>query len=110
MVVLGLILLTVCVLLVVGVAVSSGGPVDASVFDVGLSGVTVDGLFLAGVVLGALTLLALAMVLGGLARKRGKKRAARREVADARSEAETLADENARLQAELDRSDLSERR
>ncbi len=103
MVLLGALLLVLCVLLGVGVYLSNPDPVAAEVFGGRLPEVSLGGLFLLGAAVGLLTLLALGMVLGGAARKRRKKAALRQEVRSARGEQETLAEQNARLQAELER-------
>lgn len=104
MVVLGLILLVLATIVALGVALDNTGPADASAFGVSLDGVSVGGLFLLGMAVGALALLGLAMMLSGARRKRTKRVAAQREVSDVRGERESLAEENARLQAELERS------
>lgn len=103
MVLLGAILLVLCLVLGAGIALSNTEPVNAEAFGVSLSNVSLGGLFLAGVVLGALAVLALGMLLGGAARKRRKQAALKREVRNARGEQETLAERNARLEAELER-------
>jgi hypothetical protein len=102
-VLLGAILLVLCLALGAGIALSNTEPVTAEAFGVSLSNVSLGGLFLAGVVIGALAVLALGMLLGGAARKRRKSTALKREVRNARGEQETLAERNARLEAELER-------
>jgi uncharacterized protein HemX len=102
MVALGLVLLVLAALLTLGVVLSNTDPANAAAFGVSLSGVSLGGLFLVGVLTGALAMLGLGMFLGGAARKRHKRVAAKRDVRSARGEAETLAEENARLAAELD--------
>ena len=103
MVVVGAILLVLCVVLGVGLSLAQGGPVTAETFGVTLTGISVGTLFLLGLVVGVVGVLALGMVLSGAARKRRKKSALKREVRSAHSEQETLAEQNARLQAELER-------
>jgi H+/gluconate symporter-like permease len=98
MVVLGLVLLLICVVLGAGAALSNPEPASLDVFGVGLTGLTVGGLVLLGVAIGLVAMLALGMVLTGLARKRAK----RQKVKQVGRERETLAEENARLQAELE--------
>jgi uncharacterized integral membrane protein len=101
---LGLVLLVLCVLLVLGIVLNNDGPVQAEAFGVSLDNVSVGGLFLVGVGVGSLLMIALGLVLVGSARKRHKKVAAKREVNDVKGERESLAEENARLQAELERT------
>ena len=103
MVLLGAILLVLCLVLSAGVYFSNTDAITAEAFGVSLSNVTLGGFFLAGVVTGGLLLLALGMLLGGAARKRRKRTALKREVRTARGEQETLAERNARLEAELER-------
>lgn len=99
---LGLVLLVLAALLTLGVFLSNTDPANAAAFGVNLSGVSVGGLFLVGVVTGAVAALGLVMFLGGAARKRHKRVLAKREVRSARTEAEMLADENTRLAREVE--------
>lgn len=101
MVVLGLILLVLCLVLGAGIVLSNTDPSSAEAFGVSLTNVSIGGLFLLGASLGALAMLGLGLMLVGAARKRAKKLRLKREVQDVRSEQETLAEENARLQAQL---------
>ena len=103
MVLLGAILLVLCLVLSAGVFFSNTDPISAEAFGLSLSNVSLGGFFVAGVVTGALAVLALGMLLGGAARKRRKRTALKREVKTARGEQETLAERNARLEAELER-------
>ena len=103
MVVLGAILLVVCLALGAGIFLSNSDPVTAEAFGVSLSGLTLGGLFLTGIVLGALAVLGLGMMMGGAARKRRKHTAHKQDLRSARNEQETLAERNARLEAELER-------
>ena len=98
MVVLGLVLLLLCVLLGTGAALSNPEPASLDVFGFGITGLTVGGLVLLGVALGLVAMLALGLVLSGAARKRAK----RQQVKQVGRERETLAEENARLQRELE--------
>ena len=98
MVVLGLVLLLICLVLGVAAGTSNTDPATLEVFGFGITGLTVGGLVLLGVALGLVAMLALGLVLSGLARKRAK----RQRVKQVGRERETLADENARLQAELE--------
>ena len=104
MVALGLVLLVLCALVTLGIVFSNTDPANAAAFSVSLSGVSIGGLFLVGVVTGALAMLGLTLFLGGGLRKRHKRVEAKREVRAVRGEAETLAEENARLAAELETS------
>jgi len=102
MVALGLILLVLTGLLTAGVVLSNTDPVAASAFGVSLSNVSVGGLFLAGAVTGLLFGLALAMMLAASSRKRARRRGLKQQVQSVHSERESLAEENARLQSELE--------
>ena len=102
MVALGLVLLVLCLIVGAGVALENTDSVDAEAFGTSLSGLDVGGLFLLGAALGALAMLGLSLMLAGAARKRAKKKAIQREVHSVLGEQETLAEENARLQAELE--------
>ena len=101
MVAVGLVLLVLAVLVALGVVLPNTEEVQAEAFGVSLEGVSVGGLFLMGVVTGVVGALALGLVLGGLKRRRAKAVAHKRQVHSARSDAETLAEENARLQGAL---------
>ena len=103
MVVLGILLLVLVVAVAISVAVENDGSTDVSVFGQDVSGLTQGTLFLAGLVAGVLAALALGLVLAGLKRRRTKKLAYKRQVSAARSDADNLAEENARLQDELAR-------
>lgn len=102
MVALGLVLLVLCVLLAVGISLPNTETVSAEAFGVSLSNVSLGGLFLLGLATGALAMVGLSLILLGAARQRANKRAVKREVSTVRNEQETLAEENARLQAELE--------
>lgn len=104
MIVLGLLLLIAAVAVGAAVAVANTAATSLEGFGYSLSGLTLGGIFLVGMALGALALLGLLMLLGGARRRRAKRVAQRREVESVRSEQETLAEENARLQAELEQS------
>lgn len=101
-VVLGLLLLVACVAVGAAVAVANTSATAVEGFGYSLSGLTLGGVFLVAMGLGALAVLGLLMLLGGARRRRATRLAHRREVESARSEQETLAEENARLQAELE--------
>lgn len=103
MVIVGVVLLVLCLALAAAIGLSNPEPTTAEAFGVTLSGLSLSGLFLLGVALGALAMVALGLLMGGAARKRHKKTAAKREIRSARGESESLAQENARLQEELER-------
>ncbi|MEX2289938.1 MAG: hypothetical protein WD794_06385 [Mycobacteriales bacterium] len=102
MVVLGLILLLFCLVLSAGIALGNTEAITARAFGVSLADVSLSGLFLVGVALGAVAMVGLGLMLVGATRKRARKVALRREIRSARDEQESLAEENARLQAELE--------
>lgn len=104
MVAVGLVLLVLCALLAVGVVLSAGESVDADVFGVSLDRFSIGGLFLVGLIVGVIATIGLGLMLVGAARRRAKRAAAKREVRHVRDERESLAEENARLQAELQRT------
>ena len=103
MVVLGLLLLLAAGALTAGMALQNTDPVSASLSGQALSG-TVGGLFLAGVVTGAVAILGVLLMLSGLSRRRARRAGLKQQVREARVEKETLAEENARLQRELEAS------
>jgi uncharacterized integral membrane protein len=105
MIVLGLVLLVLCLAVGAVIALTNTDPVSAEALGYSLGDLSAGGLFLLGALVGALAMLGLALMAVGAARKRVKRRAARHEVRSARGEAETLAEQNARLQAELEQRD-----
>jgi hypothetical protein len=104
MVALGLVLLVLAALLTLGIVLSNTDPANAAAFGVTLSHVSIGGLFLVGVVTGAVAMLGLTLLLGGSVRQRNKRVAAKRQVRSATGEASTLQEENARLAAELEQT------
>jgi TRAP-type C4-dicarboxylate transport system permease large subunit len=102
MVALGLVLLVLAALLTLGIVLSNTDPANAAAFGVTLSHVSIGGLFLVGVVTGAVAMLGLTLLLGGSVRQRNKRVAAKRQVRSATGEASSLQEENARLAAELE--------
>ena len=103
MVVIGAVLLVLSVILAVGMFFPNvGTEASAEAFGVSLSNVSVGGLFLTGVVVGALAVVGLGLIVLGSSRKRHKNAARKRKVSSARGEQESLAEENARLQAQLE--------
>jgi len=107
MVALGLILIVLTGLLTAGVVLSNTDPVAASAFGVSLSNVSVGGLFLAGAVTGLLFGLALAMMLAASSRKRAHRRGLKQQAKSVHNERESLAEENSRLQSELEQQRMS---
>lgn len=104
MIVVGVVLLVLAVLATLGVSLFNRGEVmQAEVFGVSLDNVSVGGLFVAGVIAGVIGALGLGLMIAGSSRKRHKKTAVKREVKSVRGEASTLAEENARLQEQLER-------
>ncbi len=104
MVALGFVLLVLAGLLATGVVLTNREPADAEAFGVMLENLSVGGLFLIGMVVGVAAMLGLGLMLAGASRRRAKRIAVKREVRDVRGERESLAEENARLQAELERT------
>lgn len=105
MVAVGLVLLVLAVLVAAGIVLSNGDSVQADAFGVSLDNVSVGGLFLVGMVVGVVAMLGLGLMLIGAARRRSKRVAVKREVQDVRGERESLAEENARLQVELEQAE-----
>jgi hypothetical protein len=103
-VVLGLLLLVLSGLLTAGMVLQNTDPAAVSLYGHAVTGVTIGGLFAAGVVTGAVALLGLIMMLGGARRRRARRVGLKQEVRDVRVERETLAEENARLRRELETS------
>ena len=101
MIALGIVLLVLSGVFALGVALSNTSATQAEAFGVSLTNVTLGGLFLAGVVTGAVLLLGLTLLLAGTARKRHRRRALKAEVKGVRTERTGLAAENERLQEEL---------
>jgi uncharacterized protein HemX len=102
MVVLGLILLLASGALTAGIVLSNTNETAAEAFGVSLSNVSVGGLFLVGALTGLVFGLGLAILAAGAARKRARRRALTSQVKAVRNERETLAEENARLQNQLE--------
>lgn len=104
MVAIGFVLLVLSGFLAAGIVLNNREPVEAEAFGVSLDNASIGGLFLVGMVVGVIAMLGLAMMLSGAVRRRAKRVAVKREVRDVRDERETLAEENTRLQAELERA------
>ena len=101
MIALGIVLLVLSGVFALGVALSNTSATQAEAFGVSLTNVTLGGLFLAGVVTGAVLLLGLTLLLAGTARKRHRRRELKAEVKGVRTERTGLAAENERLQEQL---------
>ena len=99
MIVLGLLVLVLCLVAGAGIALANTDAVSAEAFGVSLSALSTGGLFLLGAALGALAVLGVVAIFLGASRKRTKRAEHQRK---AERERETLAEENARLQAELE--------
>jgi len=107
MVVLGLLLLLAAALLTAGLVLQNTDVVTATLSGHTFSG-TVGALFLAGAITGAVAILGVLMLLSGLGRRRTRRAGLKRQVRDARVEKESLAEENARLQRELEATRAAE--
>jgi membrane protein implicated in regulation of membrane protease activity len=107
MIVLGLLLLVAAGALTTDLVVKNTDPTTAAAFGQSVSHLTTGRLFLAGVVTGAIAVLGLMLIGAGASRRQTRRAGLKRQVRDARGERETLADENARLQAELDAAQQS---
>jgi hypothetical protein len=101
MVVLGLFLLVVAGVVTAAMVLQNTDASMASVFGQAVH-TTIGGLFLAGVVAGAVALLGLMLMLAGARRRRARRAGLKRQVREAHGERESLAEENARLQRELE--------
>ena len=107
MIVLGLLLLLASGALTADLVVKNTDPTAAAAFGHSVSNLTTGRLFLAGVVTGAIAVLGLLLIAAGASRRQTRRAGLKRQVRDARGERETLAEENARLQAELDTAQQS---
>jgi membrane protein implicated in regulation of membrane protease activity len=101
MIVLGLLLLLAAGALTAAVLMANTDVVLVAAFGQTTSTLTLGGLFLAGVITGAIAILGLTMILAGASRRRARRVGLKREMRDVRDERETLAEENARLRDEL---------
>jgi gas vesicle protein len=103
MVGLGLLLLLLSGGLAAAVALSNTDSTSAEAFGYSLANLTTGGLFLFGALTGLVFGLGLAMMIAGAGRRRTRRRGLKSQVKAVRSERESLAEENARLQEELER-------
>ena len=99
-IVLGAVLLVIAALFTLA-SVFNGADVDYRVLGLSIDHVSVGGLFLTGLITGAVAMFALSLLLGGSARRHRKGAERKRAVKNARGQAETLEQENARLRDEL---------
>jgi len=99
-IVLGAVLLVVAALFTLA-SVFNGADVDYKILNLSINHVSVGGLFLTGLVTGAVAMFALSLLLGGGARRRHKNVERKREVKSVRGQAETLEQENTRLREEI---------
>lgn len=104
MVAIGLLLVLVSGLLGAGVALSNTDPVSASAFGVSLSNVSVGGLFLVGAATGVVFMLGLVIAVTGAGRQRSKRRGIKAQAAAERDRRKSLAQENADLHEQLQRT------
>jgi len=103
MVALGLILLVLSGALAAVVALNNTDATSVSAYGYSLSNLNTGELFLVGEIPGLVFGLGLAMLIAGAGRRRARRRTLKSEVKAVRSERAELADENARLQEELER-------
>ena len=103
MVALGLILLLLAGALTAVVAINNTDATSIAAYGYSLTNLTTGGLFAFGALTGLVAGLGLAMMIAGAGRRRVRRRGLKSEVKAVRSERETLAEENARLQEELER-------
>jgi hypothetical protein len=101
-VVLGLLLLVLSGLLTAGMVLQNTDPAAVSLFGHAVTGLTIGGIFAAGIATGAVALLGLLMMLGGARRRRARRVGLKQQVREVRDERESLAEENARLKRELE--------
>jgi membrane protein implicated in regulation of membrane protease activity len=102
MVALGLLLLLASGLLTAALVVQSTDAVHVAALGQSVTGMTVGGLFLAGVITGAVAILGVMLLVAGAGRRRSRRTGLKRQVRDVRGEKETLAEENARLHRDLE--------
>ena len=103
MVALGLILLILAGALTAVVAINNTDATSIAAYGYSLTNLTTGGLFAFGALTGLVAGLGLAMMIAGAGRRRVRRRGLKSEVKAVRSERESLAEENARLQEELER-------
>jgi hypothetical protein len=100
---LGLILLVLSGALAAVVAINNTDAASVSAYGYSLSNLNTGQLFLFGALTGLVFGLGRALMIAGAGRRRTRRRTLKSEVKAVRTERESLADENARLQEELER-------
>lgn len=100
MVLLGLLLMLGCIALAVDAVVQNTAAMHAIAFNQPITNMSLGGLFIAGAVMGLVFALGLAMFTGGLGRA-SRRRRERRLARQSSAEAESLREENARLEEQL---------
>jgi hypothetical protein len=100
---LGLLLLVLSGALAAVVAINNTDATSVSAYGYSLSNLNTGQLFLFGAITGLVFGLGLALMIVGAGRHRARRRTLKSEVKAVRTERAELADENARLQEELDR-------
>jgi hypothetical protein len=101
MAILGLLLMAAAAVIGTEIVVSNTQFTNAEAFNRVVEGVTAGGFFLAGVIAGAVFLLGLALLLGGVGRGRRRRVSRREAVSEVSTTADTLAAENDSLRREL---------
>src|SRR3954454_2722832 len=101
MIPLGLLLVIAAGVVGVAVALDNTDPTTVAAFGQSYD-TTTTGVFLAGAVTGFVLMLGLALMTAAARRHRARRRVVRSEVRDAHSEREQLAEENARLRAQVE--------
>ena len=100
MVLLGLLLMLGCVALAVDAVVQNTATMHAIAFNQPITDLSLGALFIAGAVMGLLFALGLAMFTGGLGRA-ARRRRERRLAEQNSAEADSLREQNARLEQQL---------
>jgi uncharacterized integral membrane protein len=100
---LGLILLVLAGALAAAIAVNNTDATSVSAMGYSVTDLSTGELFLFGALTGLVFGLGLSMMIAGAARARARRRVLKSQTKAVRNERETLAEENARLQDELER-------
>ena len=103
MLALGLILLVLSGALTAVIVLNNTDATSVSAYGYSLTNLNTGTLFAFGAITGLVLGLALAMMIMGAGRARARRRTLKSQVKAVRSERESLAEENARLQDELER-------
>ena len=99
---LGLLLVALTGAFAAVIALNNTDAVSASALGYTIADLSVGGLFLLGALTGLIFGLGLSMMMAGAARQRARRRGLKSQEKAVRNERETLAEENARLQQELE--------